>query len=134
MLKKGMPATFKAKEGQSLIIKGDVEERDSSMADIVDKKIKLEGSFNAKTKLEELPVDNLNRDSDNAEGEDGSRIIILRPKKAQDGSHKPMKVVLERPSKKISQHLKLLYIKAHFDSLPVDRVLVNGGSAINVMP
>ena len=34
----------------------------------------------------------------------------------------------------MSQHLKQLYIKAYFDGLPIDRVLVDGGSAINVMP
>ena len=104
------------------------------MVEIVDKKSKLKGLANVKTKAEELPVNSLHGKTDNAEGEDGSWIIILRPKKTQDGSHKPIKVVLEKPSEKMSQHLKPLYIKAYFDSLPVDRVLVDGGSAINVMP
>ena len=58
----------------------------------------------------------------------------MRSKKAEDGTVKPVKVVLERPSTRMSQHLKLLYINAHFDALPIDRVLVDGGSAINVMP
>ena len=60
-------------------------------------------------------------------------MIILRPKKIEDGIVKPVKVVLERPSTRMSQHLKPLYINAHFDGLPIDRVLVDG-SVINVMP
>ena len=66
---------------------------------------------------------------------DGSRVIILRPKRAQDGkNNKPVRVVLERPLEKMSQHLKPLYIKAYFNGLPVDKVLVDGGLAIKVMP
>ena len=45
-----------------------------------------------------------------------------------------MRGVLEIPSEKMSQHLKPLYIKAHVDGLPVDRILVDRGLAINVMP
>ena len=45
-----------------------------------------------------------------------------------------MRVILERPSEKMSQHLKPFYIKAHIDGLPIDRVLVDEGSAINIMP
>ena len=61
-------------------------------------------------------------------------MIILRSKKTEDGIVKPVKVVLERPSTRMGQHLKPLYINAHFDGLPIDRVLVDGGSAINIMP
>ena len=42
--------------------------------------------------------------------------------------------MLERPSEKMSQHLKPLYIKIHVDGLPIDRVLIDGGLAINVTP
>ena len=55
-------------------------------------------------------------------------------KKIEGGNNKPVRVILERPSEKMSQHVKLLYIKAHFDGLHVDRVLFDGGSAMNVMP
>ena len=66
--------------------------------------------------------------------EEGMHVIILRPKKTKNGVGKPMRVVLERPSTRIAQHLKLLYINTHFDGLPIDKVLVDGGSAINMMP
>ena len=87
------------------------------------------------TRLEEFPIECLKNETNNIGGlEDCSRVIILRPKKKEDERVKPVKVILERPSTRLSQHLKPLYINAHFDSLPIDMVLVNGGSAINVMP
>ena len=66
--------------------------------------------------------------------ENGSRVIILRLKKTKDKIVKPVRVVLERLYTRMSQHLKPLYINAHFDGLLIDKVLVDGGSAINVMP
>ena len=87
------------------------------------------------TKLEEFSFECLKNTTNNTEClEDGSWIIILRSKKIENGNNKPIRVVLERPSKRISQHLKPLYINAHFDGLPIDRVLVDGDSTINVMP
>ena len=84
-------------------------------------------------KLEELPKEQRRRNNI-GDPEEGTRVILLRPKKTEDGIGKPVKVVLERPSTRMAQHLKPLYINAHFDGLPIDRVLVNGGSTINVMP
>ena len=127
--------TFKAKERQSPVIKGDVKQNDTPMAEMIDKKDEPEGLSSTKTKLKEFPVECLNKETDSIEcSENGSRIIILRPKRAQDRSNKLVRVVLERPSEKLSQHLKPLYIKAHFDGLPVDRILIDRGSAINIMP
>ena len=74
------------------------------------------------------------RKDDIDDPEEGTHVIILRPKKTENGVGKSMRVVLERPSTRMAQHLKPLYIKAHFDGLPIDRVLVDRGSAINVMP
>ena len=86
-------------------------------------------------KLEQTSVECMKSETNSMGGlEDRTRVIILRPKKTEDGIVKPVKVVLERPSTRMSQHLKLLYINGHFDGLPIDRVLVDGGSAINIMP
>ena len=104
------------------------------MAELVEEKMEPVELSNEKIKSEESLVDKLQSGSNSAEVKDGTRVIILISKKSQDGSHKPVKVVLERLSKKISQHLKLLYIKAHFDNLPINRVLVDWGSTINFMP
>ena len=64
------------------------------------------------------------------------KVTVLKTKGDLDGGEKerPDKIVFEKPTIQVSQHLKPLYIKAHIDGLPVDRVLVDGGSAINVMP
>ena len=100
----------------------------------VDKKYEPKGWSSVKTRLGEFQVECSKNETNNRECmEDGSRIVIMRPKRTQDRNSKPIKVVLERPSERISQHLKLLYIKAHFDGLPIYRVLIDGGSAINFM-
>ena len=88
---------------------------------------------NGETELEKFPIEHEKSETSNIGGsEDGSRIIILRPKKAEDGAVRPVKVILERPSTRMSQHFKSLYINDHYDGLPIDMVLVDGGSAINV--
>jgi hypothetical protein len=42
-------------------------------------------------------------------------------------------VVFKKPAES-RDHLKLLYICGHLDSTPVARMLVDGGTAVNVMP
>ena len=74
------------------------------------------------TKLEELTKEQMRKD-DIGDLEEGTHVIILRPKKTENGVGKPMKVILERPSTRMAQHLKPLYINAHFDGLLIDRVL-----------
>ena len=46
-----LPVMFKANEGQSPVIKGDVKENDAPMAEIVDKKDAVEGLLILKSKL-----------------------------------------------------------------------------------
>ena len=41
---------------------------------------------------------------------------------------------VEKPTLSMSQHLKLLYIKAHMDGRPINRVLVDNGTAVNILP
>jgi hypothetical protein len=43
------------------------------------------------------------------------------------------RAVFEKP-KKLSQHMKPLYIKGHLDGKPVSRLLVEGGACVNIMP
>ena len=57
------------------------------MVEMVGEKVEPIDLSNVKTKVEELPVNNLQRELDDTEAEDGTWVIILRPKKAQDGSH-----------------------------------------------
>jgi hypothetical protein len=43
------------------------------------------------------------------------------------------RVVFEKPEK-LCQHMKPLYIKGHLDGRPVNRMLVEGGACVNIMP
>ncbi|CAN0858222.1 hypothetical protein LINGRAHAP2_LOCUS7138 [Linum grandiflorum] len=43
-------------------------------------------------------------------------------------------VVFKEPEPSMSRHLRPLYIKAWLDEVPVSRVLVDNGAAVNVMP
>jgi hypothetical protein len=45
----------------------------------------------------------------------------------------PKEVVFKKPEES-SQHLKLLYVQGHIDGKPISRMLVNGGTVINLMP
>jgi hypothetical protein len=44
------------------------------------------------------------------------------------------KMVFEKPSKQMTQHLKPLYIKAHMNGRPMNKVLVDNGASINILP
>jgi hypothetical protein len=44
------------------------------------------------------------------------------------------KMVFEKPSKQMTQHLKPLYIKVHMTGRPVNKVLVDNGIAVNILP
>ncbi|CAL2270800.1 unnamed protein product [Prunus armeniaca] len=43
----------------------------------------------------------------------------------------PEKVCYDMPTKKMSSHLKPLYVGAHFDGVPVSKVLVDMGATVN---
>ena len=43
------------------------------------------------------------------------------------------KIIFEKPTLAMCQHLKPLYIKAHMDGRPVNRVLVDNGAAVNIL-
>ena len=132
-----LPASCRAKEGQVTDVKGDVQEEDAPSASMVIEEDGPQDLLDERTELEsppeDLPKDQV-KSKDIGDIDERTHVILLKPKKTGDGISKPMKVVLERPSPRMARHLKPLYISAHFDGLPIDRVLVDGGSAINVMP
>jgi hypothetical protein len=43
------------------------------------------------------------------------------------------RAVFERPPK-LGEHMKPLYIKGHLDGVPVGRMMVDGGTSVNIMP
>jgi hypothetical protein len=45
----------------------------------------------------------------------------------------PKEAMFEKPEE-LSQHLKPLYVRSHIDGKPISRMLINGGTAVNLMP
>ena len=43
-------------------------------------------------------------------------------------------MILEKPSVEMTRHIRPLYIKAHLNGKLVSQVLINDGSAVNVIP
>lgn len=39
-----------------------------------------------------------------------------------------------RLTKEMTQHLKSLYIRAHFEGRPISRVPIDNGAAVNILP
>ena len=46
----------------------------------------------------------------------------------------PQKVILDKPFVKMTRHIKSLYVRAHLNGRPVSKVLIDNGSAVNVIP
>ncbi|XP_073019399.1 uncharacterized protein [Primulina eburnea] len=61
--------------------------------------------------------------------EGSSRVIIK-----VGHPNKPQQVILEKPTPAMTKHIRPLYIKAHVNGKPVSRVLIDNGSAVNVLP
>ena len=47
---------------------------------------------------------------------------------------RPHKVILDKPSVKMTRHIKPLYVRAHLNGKPVSKVLIETGSVVNVIP
>ena len=48
--------------------------------------------------------------------------------------YEPHKVILEKPSVEMMRHIKPLYVKSHLNGRPISKILIDNGSAVNVMP
>ena len=47
---------------------------------------------------------------------------------------RPHKAILEKPFMEMTRHIKPLYVRTHLNGRPVSKVLIDNGSAVNVMP
>jgi hypothetical protein len=45
----------------------------------------------------------------------------------------PKDAIFEKPDDSV-KHLKPLYMRGHIDGVPISRMLMDGGSAVNMMP
>jgi len=46
----------------------------------------------------------------------------------------PMTAIFEKPADDERQHLKALFVKGKVDGQPMNKILIDGGAAINIMP
>jgi hypothetical protein len=51
-----------------------------------------------------------------------------------DGSESNRKAIFEQPDNSMKSHLKPLFIQAKVDEIGINKVLVNGGDDVNLMP
>ena len=65
--------------------------------------------------------------------EDARRVVPILLAKEEE-CRDTGKIVFEKPTLAMCLHLKPLYIKAHMDGRPVNRVLVDNGAAVNILP
>ncbi|GKV51961.1 hypothetical protein SLEP1_g58574 [Rubroshorea leprosula] len=60
--------------------------------------------------------------------------VIEIPAKEDGGMDSADKIIFEKPEERMAKHIRPLYIHAHLDGMPINRVLVDNGAAINVLP
>ncbi|GKU93239.1 hypothetical protein SLEP1_g6847 [Rubroshorea leprosula] len=60
--------------------------------------------------------------------------VIKIPTKKDGGMDLADKIIFEKPEERMARHIRPLYIHAHLDGMPINRVLVDNGAAINVLP
>ncbi|KAL6273093.1 hypothetical protein ACE6H2_023785 [Prunus campanulata] len=106
-----LPLFFEAQPGQPNSMDGDVFDEVESMVQMGEPK-----------EIEEI------RETSKAE--------VARPQIVMPSAEKkmPEKVCFEMPTRKMSSHLKPLYVNAHFDGVPVSRVQVDTGATVNILP
>ena len=63
------------------------------------------------------------------EEDEGHNGVIIESSK----ECRPQKVILDKPSVEITRHIKPLYVRAHLNSRPVSKVLIDNGSTVHVM-
>ncbi|GKV33403.1 hypothetical protein SLEP1_g41922 [Rubroshorea leprosula] len=60
--------------------------------------------------------------------------VIEIPAKEEGGMDSADKIIFEKPEERMAKHIRPLYIQAHLDGMPINRVLVDSGAAVNVLP
>jgi hypothetical protein len=74
----------------------------------------------------------------------GTNMVFVLPLEFYAPDHKelpvaqldfgPWPVIFEKPQKKNYKHLKALYLKGYINGHPVNKMLVDTGGAVNIMP
>ncbi|KAH7838323.1 hypothetical protein Vadar_025021 [Vaccinium darrowii] len=115
-----LPTAFMAKEGQPSSMDGDVEASGdtpeiSSIAPVA-------------------PIPVLKASAPEASVTQIPSIVVLKDEPTVYRPSPVASVLFEKPDPMMTQHLRPLYIQGHQDGIPVNRILVDNGSAANLMP
>ncbi|KAH7860721.1 hypothetical protein Vadar_017172 [Vaccinium darrowii] len=115
-----LPTAFMAKEGQPSSMDGDVEVSGdapeiSSIAPVA-------------------PIPVLEASAPEASVTQIPSIVVLKDEPTVYRPSPVASVLFEKPDPMMTQHLRPLYIQGHLDGIPVNRILVDNGSAANLMP
>ncbi|CAI0509525.1 unnamed protein product, partial [Linum tenue] len=84
-----------------------------------------------------VPVENITWESDFDKLEKSIQAAEAKAKAVDEGTtceESNRVVVFNEPEPKMMRHLRPLYIRATLDDVPMSRVLVDNGAAVNVMP
>ncbi|GKV20231.1 hypothetical protein SLEP1_g30388 [Rubroshorea leprosula] len=60
--------------------------------------------------------------------------VIEIPAKEDGGMDLADKIIFQKPEERMAKRIRPLYIHAHLDGIPINRVLVDNGAAVNVLP
>ncbi|GKU99855.1 hypothetical protein SLEP1_g12638 [Rubroshorea leprosula] len=62
--------------------------------------------------------------------------VIEVPAQEEEKEHniRSEQIIFNKPNESMARHIKPLYISAHMDGVPVNRVLVDNGAVVNVIP
>ncbi|GKU89741.1 hypothetical protein SLEP1_g3839 [Rubroshorea leprosula] len=62
--------------------------------------------------------------------------VIEVPAQEEEKEHDILseQIIFNKPDESVARHIKPLYISAHMDGVPMNRVLVDNGAAVNVIP
>ncbi|GKV39784.1 hypothetical protein SLEP1_g47502 [Rubroshorea leprosula] len=87
-----------------------------------------------------LPLVYQAKGSETTHVSDGSMLVeeevIEVPAQEEEEEHNILseQIIFNKPDENVARHIKPLYISAHMDRVPVNRVLVDNGAAVNVIP
>ncbi|KAH7852854.1 hypothetical protein Vadar_030102 [Vaccinium darrowii] len=115
-----LPTAFMAKEGQPSSMDGDVEASGDTP------------EISSVAPVATIPV--LKASTTEASDSQIPSIVVLKDEPTAYRPSPVASVLFEKPDPLMTQHLRPLYIQGHLDGIPVNRILVDNGSATNLMP
>ncbi|KAH7839844.1 hypothetical protein Vadar_009567 [Vaccinium darrowii] len=114
-----LPTAFMAKEGQPSSMIGDVEASGDTP------------EISSIAPVDTIPV--LKASTPEASDSQIPSIVVMKDEPTAYRPSPVASVLFEKPDPLMTQHLRPLYVQGHLDGIPVNRILVDNGSAANLM-